>query len=92
MLEQISQVEQTLPVGQFLGSNAWVVNAGRSASGAPLLANDPHIGFAAPTVWYEAQHPHTRQRSLWPLSRRYPVSAAGPDASSRLGPDHADER
>ncbi|HCA23929.1 MAG TPA: penicillin acylase family protein, partial [Pseudomonas sp.] len=54
MLEQISQVEQTLPVGQFLGSNAWVVNAGRSASGAPLLANDPHIGFAAPAVWYEA--------------------------------------
>lgn len=54
MLEQISQVEQTLPVGQFLGSNAWVVNAERSASGAPLLANDPHIGFAAPAVWYEA--------------------------------------
>jgi len=54
MLEQISQVEQSLPVGQFLGSNAWVVNAERSASGAPLLANDPHIGFAAPAVWYEA--------------------------------------
>ncbi len=54
MLEQISQVEQTLPVGQFLGSNAWVVNAARSASGAPLLANDPHIGFATPAVWYEA--------------------------------------
>ena len=54
MLEQISQVERTFPSGQFLGSNAWAVNAEHSASGAPLLANDPHIGFAAPAVWYEA--------------------------------------
>ncbi|MBU8540272.1 penicillin acylase family protein [Falsiroseomonas tokyonensis] len=36
-------------------SNAWVVAARRSASGAPLLANDPHLGFNAPILWYLAR-------------------------------------
>lgn len=36
------------------GSNAWVVSGSRSRSGKPVLAGDPHIGFAVPAVWYEA--------------------------------------
>ena len=40
---------------QFEGSNAWVVAGGRTKSGKPLLAGDPHIRFSAPSVWYEAQ-------------------------------------
>jgi penicillin amidase len=39
---------------QFEGSNAWALSGSRTASGKPLLAGDPHIGFAAPSVWYEA--------------------------------------
>ena len=35
-----------------LASNAWAVDATRSASGAPLLATDPHLGFSAPILWY----------------------------------------
>jgi penicillin amidase len=38
----------------FEGSNAWAVSGSRTASDKPLLAGDPHIGFAAPAVWYEA--------------------------------------
>ncbi len=38
----------------FIGSNAWAVSGSRTRSGKPLLAGDPHIGFAAPAVWYEA--------------------------------------
>ncbi|MGE1161570.1 penicillin acylase family protein, partial [Pantoea agglomerans] len=37
------------------GSNAWAVSASRTRSGRPLLAGDPHIGFAVPAVWYEAE-------------------------------------
>ncbi len=37
-----------------LGSNNWVVAGARSASGKPLLANDPHLGLTAPSVWYFA--------------------------------------
>jgi penicillin amidase len=36
------------------GSNNWVVAASRSASGAPLLSNDMHLGLTAPDIWYEA--------------------------------------
>ena len=39
------------PVGG--GSNAWVVNASKSMSGKPLLANDPHLAMPAPSRWYE---------------------------------------
>ncbi|MCS6835598.1 MAG: penicillin acylase family protein [Anaerolineae bacterium] len=39
--------------GQGIGSNNWVVSGDRSASGAPLLANDPHLGIQMPSIWYE---------------------------------------
>src|SRR5690349_20728560 len=37
------------------GSNNWVLSGARTASGKPLLANDPHLGLTAPPVWYFAQ-------------------------------------
>ncbi len=36
------------------GSNAWVVSGARTASGKPLLANDPHLAPQIPSPWYEA--------------------------------------
>ncbi|SEG01853.1 penicillin amidase [Bryocella elongata] len=36
------------------GSNNWVVAGSRSASGAPLVSNDMHLGLTAPDIWYEA--------------------------------------
>ncbi|MCK8462312.1 penicillin acylase family protein [Aliiroseovarius sp. S1339] len=36
-------------------SNAWAAAAKRSASGGTLLANDPHLGFTAPAIWYLAR-------------------------------------
>ena len=36
-------------------SNAWAANPTRSASGATLLANDPHLGLTAPAIWYLAR-------------------------------------
>jgi penicillin amidase len=35
-------------------SNAWVVAPSRSATGRPLLANDPHLPPALPVSWYLA--------------------------------------
>ena len=35
------------------GSNAWAVSGGKSATGRPLLANDPHILLPCPSLWYE---------------------------------------
>lgn len=36
-------------------SNAWAAAPSRSASGGTLLANDPHLGFSAPSSWYLAR-------------------------------------
>ena len=35
------------------GSNNWAVGGSRTASGKPLLANDPHLGLFLPSVWYQ---------------------------------------
>jgi penicillin amidase len=57
-LSQLAQVSQQAltdnGLALFEGSNAWAVSGTRTASGKPLLAGDPHIGFAVPSVWYEA--------------------------------------
>jgi len=39
--------------GTHIGSNSWVVSGKHTASGKPMLANDPHLGLAAPSRWYE---------------------------------------
>ena len=36
------------------GSNNWAVGGARSATGAPLLAGDPHLSMTLPSIWYEA--------------------------------------
>ena len=36
------------------GSNSWVIAGRRTADGLPMLANDPHLGFSMPAVWYLA--------------------------------------
>jgi len=38
----------------FEGSNSWVIAPEKTKSGKVIFANDPHIGFAQPAVWYEA--------------------------------------
>ena len=36
-----------------VGSNSWVVSGSHTASGKPLLANDPHLGPVMPSIWYQ---------------------------------------
>lgn len=38
------------------GSNNWAVHGSRTATGYPMLANDPHLGLNLPAIWYEQQH------------------------------------
>ena len=38
----------------FEGSNGWVIGPEKTKNGKVIFANDPHIGFAQPSVWYEA--------------------------------------
>lgn len=40
--------------GPGMGSNSWVVAGSRTTTGRPLLANDPHLPFSLPAIWYQA--------------------------------------
>ncbi len=42
-------------IGEGIGSNSWVVSGQLTETGLPLLANDPHLGAALPSVWYQVQ-------------------------------------
>ncbi len=40
------------------GSNWWIVDGEHTASGMPMLANDPHLSLNTPSVFMEAYLPH----------------------------------
>lgn len=54
ILEQYRQAASWLGTsGAGVGSNNWVVDGMKSATGKPLLANDPHLSLQMPSIWYE---------------------------------------
>ncbi|MEK4247285.1 penicillin acylase family protein [Psychrobacillus sp. FSL K6-2684] len=45
--------DATVLPNEFNGSNNWVVSGEKTASGMPLLADDPHLGLSTPSIWYQ---------------------------------------
>src|SRR5262249_3545167 len=43
------------PGRRAIGSNEWVVDGEHSATGSPLLANDPHLSLTLPATFHEVQ-------------------------------------
>ena len=54
IMAQVTKALEKLPVPMFEGSNSWVISPEKTKNGRVILANDPHIGFAQPSVWFEA--------------------------------------
>ncbi|WP_077358464.1 penicillin acylase family protein [Virgibacillus halodenitrificans] len=48
-----SSFENAIIPNTFNGSNNWVVSGKKTASGLPLLADDPHLGLATPSIWLQ---------------------------------------
>lgn len=51
----------------FLGSNNWAVSGTKTASGYPILCNDPHLQLSLPSIWFEIQL-HTPQSNVYGVS------------------------
>ena len=49
----VSAIMDDLPVSPFIGSNSWVIAPEKTKNGKVIFANDPHIAFAQPSVWYQ---------------------------------------
>lgn len=45
---------EKLPISPFIGSNSWVLGPEKTKNGKVIFANDPHIGFSQPSVWYQS--------------------------------------
>jgi len=54
MVASINELMGKTPIPAFEGSNSWVLNSEKTTTGNVIFANDPHIGFSQPAVWYEA--------------------------------------
>lgn len=67
----LAAVPAMLGEGDGIGSNAWVVAGDRTTTGAPILANDPHLGVSLPGVWMQVGL-HCRT-----VSRECPLDVAG---------------
>ncbi len=52
---------------EFIGSNNWAVSGSKTASGAPILCNDPHLQLTLPSIWYEVQV-HTPEVNAYGVS------------------------
>ncbi|MFD0993471.1 penicillin acylase family protein [Tenacibaculum geojense] len=52
-IEAINEIVEKLPVSTLEGSNAWVLGPEKTQNGKVILANDPHINFSQPSVWYQ---------------------------------------
>ncbi|MGB5554532.1 MAG: penicillin acylase family protein [Flavobacteriaceae bacterium] len=50
----VSEALKGISLPLFEGSNSWVIAPEKTKNGSVIFANDPHIGFAQPSVWYEA--------------------------------------
>lgn len=58
------QIFEKTPVSPFIGSNSWVIGKEKTEHQKVIFANDPHIGFSQPAVWYEA-HITTPQHEIY---------------------------
>lgn len=54
MVSNIKTILNATPIPPFVGSNSWVIGGDKTESGKVIFANDPHIGFSQPSVWFEA--------------------------------------
>jgi len=67
------------------GSNNWAIAAGRTSTGRPLLANDPHLAPVLPAHWYLV-HVRTPEWSVVGASMPgMPAVAAGHNGTAAWG-------
>ncbi len=50
----LNELREKAPFPALEGSNAWVLGPAKTQNGKVILANDPHIGYSQPAVWYQA--------------------------------------
>ena len=72
LADKMARLDQAMgPAGDGIGSNSWAVSGSHTASGMPLLANDPHLAIQMPSIWHQA---HLECK---PITDECPYNVAG---------------
>jgi len=50
----MNDLYKELPISPFIGSNSWVLGPEKTKNGKVIFANDPHISYSQPSVWYQS--------------------------------------
>lgn len=53
--EMMTAKVKTKQLEDGIGSNNWAISGSKTASGYPILANDPHLNLTLPSIWYQIQ-------------------------------------
>lgn len=53
--EALTSTLKTKQKEEGIGSNNWALSGSKTASGLPILANDPHLDLTLPSIWYQIQ-------------------------------------
>jgi penicillin amidase len=90
-----TQTGQAYGVPDITASDNWAVDGAHSVTGKPLLANDPHLGFSIPSVWYLAHVSFGDEDSVGGTLAGIPAIIAGRNrhvawGETNTGPDTQD--
>lgn len=64
---EIDFFQNKTPSDYIPGSNNWAVASTNTASGHPLLCNDPHLNLTLPSIWFQIQM-HTPEQNVYGVS------------------------
>jgi penicillin G amidase len=53
--EELISMKRLTERDPTVGSNNWAVAGTKTATGSPILCNDPHLGLSLPSLWYVVQ-------------------------------------
>lgn len=54
-IAQMTEEVKTKEITPGVGSNNWAISGSKTATGYPILANDPHLNLTFPSIWYQVQ-------------------------------------
>ena len=81
----INELFESLPSPPWIGSNSWILSGDKTKSGQPLFCNDTHIGFAQPSVWWEAHIEYPGHRSYGNYLAGVPFPVIGHNDHHAIG-------
>ncbi len=85
LIADISTALDHIPTPLWEGSNGWVIGKDKSESGQVLLANDTHMDFGQPAIWYEAHLHYPGQNFYGNFIAGFPFAVLGHNEHSGWG-------